>query len=527
MNRLKKWEAETRGQFAAKCEGQIERNIQIMIRILTSCLIFLLVADLSNAQPTIAWNQLFTLPGKGITLKDYKMDSQGNLNLAVDIFDSTSTTLTSAVVEYDPSGQISWHFINPLLLSSQSKRLFLDQYDNVYLLTWDAASKNHVVKVDGSNGGFIFDYPLDSSFYSAEMVLDSNFIYLVQSAPDLLLTKLDLAGNLVFTSQINYIDRIYSIKKVGNDLVFIGDTILNSMQWAMRLHHLTTSGTYINKFSSPVLSPTVTDIEIVSDSLVYITGSGLGTSLLPYIQLFNLQGGSWDTIINVSNTATAMGKFAEMNGVLYWSFVRASPTGTFYYLNFVNYDSISNVTSNDSCRVFNFDMCVDSNNVIYSATAFMPSTPYYDWDINAYNPSSGLIWNLRYTLTSNSRDIPEFVDEHNGSLYILGNSWDNLINQGGSKVNILKLNTITGIDNITTEYDNNFIYPNPTFSRIIYFKNNLKNTNISIYDMKGVLVKTVKELNGTSIDLNEINPGVYLIKIKTNNWSKTQKLILY
>lgn len=497
-----------------------------MLRLLMSCLIFLLVADISDAQPSIAWNQLFTLPGKGITLKDYKMDSQGNLNLAVDIFDSASTSLTSAVVEYDPLGQISWQFINPLVLPSVSKRLFLDQNDNVYLLAWDADSKNHIVKIDGTNGSLIFDYPLDSSFYSAEMVLDSNFIYLVQSAPDLLLTKLDLAGNLVFTSPLNYIDRIYSINKVGNDLVFVGDTILNGMQWAMRLHHLTTSGMYINKFSSPVISPTVTDIEIVSDSLVYITGSGAGTALLPYIQMFNLNGDSWDTIINISNTVTAMGKFAESNGVFYWSFVRSSPVGTFYNLNLVNYNSISNLTSIDSCLGFNFDLCADTNNVVYSATAFRPF-PYCDWDINAYNPSSGLIWNLRYSLTSNSRDIPEFVDEHNGSLYILGNSWDNSTNQSGSKVNILKLNSITGINNITTDYENSFLYPNPTFSRTINFKNNLKNTNVSIYDMKGVLIKIVKELDGTSIDLNEINPGVYLMKITTDDWSKTQKIILY
>lgn len=497
-----------------------------MLRLLMSCLIFLLVADSSNAQPGIAWNQLFTLPGKGITLKDYKMDSQGNLNLAVDIFDSASTSLTSAVVEYDPLGQISWQFINPLVLPSISKRLFLDQNDNVYLLAWDADYKNHVVKIDGTSGSFIFDYPLDSSFYSAEMVLDSNFIYLVQSAPDLLLTKLDLAGNLVFTSPLNYIDRIYSINKVGNDLVFVGDTILNGMQWAMRLHHLTTSGAYINKLSSPVISPTLTDIEIVSDSLVYITGSGAGTALLPYIQMFNLNGDSWDTIINISNTVTAMGKFAEMNGVFYWSFVRSSPVGTFYNLNLVNYKSISNLTSIDSCLGGNFDICADTNNVVYSATAFRPN-PYYDWDINAYNPSSGLIWNLRYSLTSNSRDIPEFVDEHNGSLYILGNSWDNSTNQGGSQVNILKLNSITGINNITTDYENNFLFPNPTFSRTINFKNNLKNTNVSIYDMKGVLIKIVKELDGSSIDLNEINPGVYLMKITTGDWSKTQKIILY
>jgi hypothetical protein len=119
------------------------------------------------------------------------------------------------------------------------------------------------------------------------------------------------------------------------------------------------------------------------------------------------------------------------------------------------------------------------------------------------------------------------VDEHNGSLYILGNSWDNSTNQGGSKVNILKLNSITGINNITTDYENNFLFPNPTFSRTINFKNNLKNTNVSIYDMKGVLIKTMKELDGTSIDLNEINPGAYLMKITTGDWSKTQKIILY
>lgn len=491
-------------------------------QLLISCII-ILVAQKVYAQPNIAWNQYYAPPGKGCSLVDYKMDSQGNLNLAIDIFDSATTYLTAAIIKYDPTGQIAWQWINPNPLNNQSKRLLLDQNDNVYLLTWDASYRNHVTKINGNSGSGMFDFSLDTSFYSAEILLDSNNVYVAQSAPDLLLTVLDLSGNLISTAPLDFIQRIYGMKKAGSDIVIIGDTIVNSMQWYLRAHHLTTGGIYIQKKSAAITAPYVTDIELVSDSAVYVTGNT--TSYLPYLIKFNLFGSDWDTLISISGTSSNMGKLTEMNGQLYWSYVRSSGSGTFFYLNLANNMNVVNLAVYDSCRTVEFDMCTDSNNVTYSATAFRPSTLYYDYDINAFNPSTGLIWNFRYSLSSTSREIPQFIDESNGSLYVLGELYDNLPS-GGSKVNILKLNSITDINLLTKPTVSIIIYPNPNEHRTFKLSKDLKNASIQVFDLNGKLIRLISGFNGQHLDLPEVNPGVYIVQISSDNWLKTQRIVL-
>jgi len=81
-----------------------------------------------------------------------------------------------------------------------------------------------------------------------------------------------------------------------------------------------------------------------------------------------------------------------------------------------------------------------------------------------------------------------------------------------------------------TTLDNDFvkIYPNPSngIFNITSLKN-IENASISIVDVNGRIVyKETKTIQGTSsIDLSNLKTGIYIINIKGDNFSKTEKLI--
>jgi hypothetical protein len=82
-----------------------------------------------------------------------------------------------------------------------------------------------------------------------------------------------------------------------------------------------------------------------------------------------------------------------------------------------------------------------------------------------------------------------------------------------------------------TELDNDFvkIYPNPSNGVFnITSLRNIENASIAIVDVNGRIVyKEVKTIQGTSsIDLSNLNTGIYIMKIKGDNFNKTEKIII-
>ena len=67
------------------------------------------------------------------------------------------------------------------------------------------------------------------------------------------------------------------------------------------------------------------------------------------------------------------------------------------------------------------------------------------------------------------------------------------------------------------------LYPNPT-TDFLYITTNKPTDIISIYSAKGKLIQTI-EGNTTQIDISTYPSGVYLIKVRSGNVSKTQKII--
>lgn len=67
------------------------------------------------------------------------------------------------------------------------------------------------------------------------------------------------------------------------------------------------------------------------------------------------------------------------------------------------------------------------------------------------------------------------------------------------------------------------LYPNPV-SNSLYLTSNQKIENVLIYNITGVLVKSISN-NPESIDVSNLNSGSYLVKVTTNEGSFTQKII--
>lgn len=70
------------------------------------------------------------------------------------------------------------------------------------------------------------------------------------------------------------------------------------------------------------------------------------------------------------------------------------------------------------------------------------------------------------------------------------------------------------------------IYPNPVSNGKIYITSSLNFTKqIAIYDVLGKKVVS-RQLIGKELDINDLKPGVYILKIQENKLSATRKLVV-
>ena len=99
---------------------------------------------------------------------------------------------------------------------------------------------------------------------------------------------------------------------------------------------------------------------------------------------------------------------------------------------------------------------------------------------------------------------------------------DNFATTDNGTLNTSYLST----DNFETSKTDLTFLPNPTNGNVEYKSNKLTINQIDIFDSVGRLVKRVKEISENSLDLNELNDGVYLLKIQTGKGNLNQKIII-
>lgn len=86
----------------------------------------------------------------------------------------------------------------------------------------------------------------------------------------------------------------------------------------------------------------------------------------------------------------------------------------------------------------------------------------------------------------------------------------------------------TGVNNLTTANDVASISPNPFINTITLKSKNATINNIAVYSLQGSLIKTINTTvySDESIEFgNNLQPGIYLIKVSTNNGNKTYKVV--
>jgi|GEM_PF-520666 len=70
------------------------------------------------------------------------------------------------------------------------------------------------------------------------------------------------------------------------------------------------------------------------------------------------------------------------------------------------------------------------------------------------------------------------------------------------------------------------LYPNPAFDKVVYITTDVPGPKeIAIFDVFGKLVlqQAVRE---SRLDISKLDPGVYMVQLKTNSKNVTRKLIV-
>jgi type IX secretion system substrate protein len=80
----------------------------------------------------------------------------------------------------------------------------------------------------------------------------------------------------------------------------------------------------------------------------------------------------------------------------------------------------------------------------------------------------------------------------------------------------------TGINHISLEDD--LLYPNPA-DRFVTLRNTGQNSSLEFYEITGRKIATMKDIQGT-IDVSELNEGIYLVVIRSDKGTALQKLLI-
>lgn len=88
--------------------------------------------------------------------------------------------------------------------------------------------------------------------------------------------------------------------------------------------------------------------------------------------------------------------------------------------------------------------------------------------------------------------------------------------------------TFTGIENITTNSQIT-VYPNPASDVVTLNIDNVNNADLTLnfYNEIGTLVKSeILKQNNRQINIGDLSNGIYMVEIKSKEWTKKQKLII-
>jgi len=133
-----------------------------------------------------------------------------------------------------------------------------------------------------------------------------------------------------------------------------------------------------------------------------------------------------------------------------------------------------------------------------------------------------------------SASLTNYTDADSGSIFIAAyyaNGY-NCLPRGNSVLYVDNLNfdnLITSISNLTSKNNLFDLYPNPASDIVTLNIENLNNADLTlnIYNVIGNLVKSeMLKQNNKQINIGDLSNGIYMVEIKSKEWSENQKLII-
>ena len=158
---------------------------------------------------------------------------------------------------------------------------------------------------------------------------------------------------------------------------------------------------------------------------------------------------------------------------------------------------------------------------------------YYDWNNSHWNP----VWfsNFDYDNTYSYNDLllPNFMLEFKEYFNHLLESvddqydWDEINGEWESQSYTYLYYSPVSINDITLEEQNQVqVFPNPTTGYIqIKLPEKIQEADIQLFDMQGRTVLKTKLSQAFNLNINNLKPGVYIIKIKSGNKIYSSQII--
>lgn len=143
------------------------------------------------------------------------------------------------------------------------------------------------------------------------------------------------------------------------------------------------------------------------------------------------------------------------------------------------------------------------------------------------NSGTDLTANTSFTIPANTVATADLT---NGQYYRLkvelnAENWGGWLAGDYPNFEVVAAGTLS-VENFGNSLNKLFVYPNPVKEKIlINGLKNYENVTISIHNILGKQVKSIPNLKTNSINVEELNSGVYLIRIKNKSSSKTVKFI--
>ncbi len=149
-----------------------------------------------------------------------------------------------------------------------------------------------------------------------------------------------------------------------------------------------------------------------------------------------------------------------------------------------------------------------------------------------YDNNGNLVWDISYDAGLNLNDkFNSITLDINNDILVTGLTFTTVSNS--NYVTVKYGNSVTGISE--ADFSNNIrIYPNPTQSlaNISFNLSDTKKVSITVADVVGRIVKNISSKilivgnNKITVDLSELNNGIYFIRVSSNNIRLVEKILI-